>query len=62
MEQLDKACSQYDCELIIKLMSKMVVEYTPSKEIMDTLWFKKEQTGKDNDDARRDDNVVKLKP
>ena len=34
MEQLDKACSQYDCELIIKLMSQMVVEYTPSKEIM----------------------------
>lgn len=61
MEQLDKACSQYDCELIIKLMSQMVVEYTPSKEIMDTLWFKTEQTGKDNHDTRRDDNIVKLK-
>ena len=62
MEQLDKACSKYDCELIIKLMSQMVIEYTPSKEIMDTLWFNTEQAGKDNHDARRDDNVVKLKP
>jgi len=62
MEQLDKACSQYDCELIIKLMSQMVIEYTPSKEIMDTLWFNTEQAGKDNHDTRRDDNVVKLKP
>jgi len=62
MEQLDKACSQYDCELIIKLMSQMVVEYTPSKEIMDTLWFNTEQSDKENRDSRRDDNVVKLKP
>lgn len=62
MEQLDQACSQYDCELIIKLMSQMVIEYTPSKEIMDTLWFKAEQADPQYNDERRDDNVVTIKP
>lgn len=62
MEQLDKACSLNDCELIIKLMSQIVVEYTPSKEIMDTLWFKAEQSDVNSLDAQRDHNVVTIKP
>jgi len=62
MEKLDKACSQYDCELIIKLMSQMIVEYTPSKEIMDTLWFKAEQSEVSRLEERREHNVVMIKP
>lgn len=62
MEQLDKACSQYDCELIIKLMSEMITEYTPSKEISDTLWFTAEQKDEDFHGDRREDNVVNMKP
>lgn len=62
MEQLDKACSQYDCELIIKLMSEMVVEYTPSKEISDTLWFTAEEKDEGFHGDRREDNVVNMKP
>lgn len=61
MAQLDKACSQYDCELILKLMAQMVVEYTPSKEIFDTLWFNVEQDKADSK-SRRDSKVVTLKP
>lgn len=62
MEQLDKACSQYDCELIIKLMSEMITEYTPSKEIADTLWFTAEQKGEKFHGDRREGNVVNMKP
>lgn len=61
MAKLDKACSHYNCELIIKLMTQVVLEYTPSKEIMDTLWFKNEHDLEKDQLAPRDDKVVKLK-
>lgn len=62
MLQLDKACSHYNCESIIKLMTQVVLEYTPSKEIMDTLWFKAEHELEQAKLKPRTDKVVKLKP
>jgi len=62
MGKLDKACSHYNCELIIKLMTQVVLEYTPSKEIMDTLWFKAEHNLETAKRQPRSDKVVKLKP
>jgi len=60
MKKLDSACSQYNCEMIIHLMKEIVKEYKPSKEIMDTLWFKTEN-GKDlKTSERRTKNIVKL--
>ncbi len=62
MAKLDKACSHYNCELIVRLMTQVVLEYTPSKEIMDTLWFKNEHDLETAQLVPRNDKVVKLKP
>ncbi len=62
MAKLDKACSHYNCELIVRLLTQVVLEYTPSKEIMDTLWFKNEHNLENSQLAPRNDKVVKLKP
>ncbi|VAW95684.1 Nucleoside-diphosphate sugar epimerase/dehydratase [hydrothermal vent metagenome] len=62
MVRLDKACSHYNCELIVNLMTQVVLEYTPSKEIMDTLWFNHEHELEQAQLRPRNDKVVKLKP
>ncbi len=61
MSLLDKACSHYNCELIIDLMTQVVLEYTPSKEIKDTLWFRTEHNLEPEELKSRDDKVIKLK-
>jgi len=43
-------------------MQEIVVEYTPSKDIMDTLWFKVEGSNELLEPTRRSENVVRLKP
>lgn len=60
MSQLDKACSLYNCEMIVQLMSEIVTEYTPSKEITDTLWFKTEHNKELLQENRRTENIVKF--
>ncbi len=61
LSQLDKACSQYNCELIISLMKEVINEYTPSSSIKDTLWFNSE-LNRSVQDNTKNDKVVKLKP
>jgi len=60
MLKLDIACSQYNCEDIINLMKSVIVEYTPSIEIRDTLWFKTEHTQNLSQVNRRTEKVVPL--
>jgi len=62
MLKLDIACSQYNCEDIINLMKSIIVEYTPSVEIRDTLWFKTEHTQNLSQVNRRTEKVVPLNP
>lgn len=62
LAKLDGACSQYDCDNIIKIMQEVVIEYTPSEKIMDTLWFKAENNKNTSQTNRRTDNIVALKP
>jgi len=62
LSKLDKACSQYDCELIIELMKEVVREYTPSKGIKDTLWFDSDADVQKSERDLRDDKVIVLKP
>jgi len=62
MIQLDKACSHYNCEEIVHLMKEIVTEYTPSKEIMDTLWFDIKQSHTLIQSKRRTEKVIPLNP
>jgi len=62
MIQLDKACSHYNCEEIVHLMKEIVIEYTPSKEIMDTLWFDVKESHTLIQSKRRTEKVIPLNP
>jgi FlaA1/EpsC-like NDP-sugar epimerase len=63
MASLDDACNQYNGEEIIKLMKKCVVEYTPSKNIVDTFWFNKYSDSESLSHLKHtSDKVVTLKP